>query len=168
VSGGAVRPFRVCLVCTGNICRSPMAEVVLRQRLAEAGLDEGRVEVESAGTGSWHAGEGMNPPAAAALGRRGYRSDGHVARRFEAGWLDRLDLVVALDRTHLRALEAAARHGGTAEIRLLRPGAEVPDPYGGPPGEFEDCLTMIETACASLAEEIARRVKAPPPGAPVA
>jgi protein-tyrosine phosphatase len=167
--GGAVRPYRVCFVCTGNICRSPMAEVVLRERLAEIGLGLEPVRVESAGTGSWHVGDGINPAAGAALRRRGYAGFRHAARRFDAGWLAELDLAVALDRTHLRAMEAMARGGGGAEIRLLRSfepnggtgygGLDVPDPYGGSADEFDECLAMIESACVPLAEEVAQRVR---------
>src|SRR6516225_10421323 len=74
-------PYRVCLVCLGNICRSPMAETVLRASLAEAGLD-GAVRLDSAGTGDWHVGEPMYQPAQAALARWGYDGSAHRARQF--------------------------------------------------------------------------------------
>ena len=73
-------PYRVCLVCLGNICRSPMAETVLRAALTEAGLD-GTVVVDSAGTGDWHIGQPMNSGARAALATRGYDGSAHRARR---------------------------------------------------------------------------------------
>src|SRR5919204_5014119 len=78
-------PYRVCLVCLGNICRSPMAETVLRGPLAEAGLDDA-VALDSAGTGDWHLGEPMYPPAQEALARRGYDGPGHRARQFPPSW----------------------------------------------------------------------------------
>lgn len=99
---GGRGPFRVCFVCTGNICRSPMAEWVMRAHLATAGLD-GAVAVDSAGTGGWHVGEGADPRTVRVLARHGYASQ-HTARQFEAADLGRRDLVVALDGGHLRTL----------------------------------------------------------------
>src|SRR6266496_167444 len=87
-------PYRVCLVCLGNICRSPMAETVLRAELASAGLD-GLVVVDSAGTGDWHVGDSMDPGARAALATRGHGGPGaktHRARQFQPSWLSRRDL----------------------------------------------------------------------------
>src|SRR5580658_2329703 len=88
--------YRICLVCLGNICRSPMAEVILRDELDRAGLS-GRVEVDSAGTGDWHLGEPMDRGARAELSRRGYDGAGHRARQFEPSWFRRYDLVAAMD-----------------------------------------------------------------------
>lgn len=94
--------YRVCFVCTGNICRSPMAEWVLRARIAEAGLSD-VVEVDSAGTGDWHVGDGADPRTVRVLARHGYPSR-HVARQFQPAELLRRDLVIALDHGHLRTL----------------------------------------------------------------
>ena len=93
-------PYRVCLVCLGNICRSPMAETVLRAELAAAGLageTAGAVVVDSAGTGDWHVGEMMDPDARKALAGRGHDGSGHRARQFEPSWLSRYDLSLAMD-----------------------------------------------------------------------
>src|SRR5690606_28850721 len=98
--------YRVCFVCTGNICRSPMAESVFRTRVAEAGLED-LVEVDSAGTGGWHEGEGADPRTVAVLRENGYGA-AHTARQFDPSWFRRLDLVVALDAGHLRALRRLA------------------------------------------------------------
>jgi protein-tyrosine phosphatase len=151
-------PVRVCLVCSGNICRSPSAEVVLRRQLAGAGLSD-LVVVSSSGTGDWHVGEPMDPRAAGALARRGYPT-GHRAREFDPADLDELDLVVAMDRGHLRYLRRLAGEGPAASrVRLLRefdPGArddlDVPDPYFGGPDGFERVLDLIEAGCAGLTE----------------
>src|SRR5437868_8758052 len=94
--------YSVCLVCLGNICRSPMAEVVLREELARAGL-AGAVMAESAGTGDWHVGERMYGPARAELSRHGYDGSAHRARQIEPSWLAACDLVVAMDRHNLAA-----------------------------------------------------------------
>ncbi|SDK81116.1 low molecular weight protein-tyrosine-phosphatase [Streptomyces indicus] len=148
--------FRVCFVCTGNICRSPMAEHVFRAFVAEAGLD-GTVEVDSAGTGGWHEGDGADPRTVAVLEENGYGSE-HTARQFRADWFGRLDLVIALDETHLRALRRLAPTPADAEkVRLLRsydPDAQgdldVPDPYYGGRDGFDECLTLVEAACPGL------------------
>ncbi|MFF5984494.1 low molecular weight protein-tyrosine-phosphatase [Streptomyces olindensis] len=148
--------YRVCFVCTGNICRSPMAEVVFRARVAEAGLD-GLVEVDSAGTGGWHEGDGADPRTVAVLEENGYAC-GHTARQFQPSWFARLDLVVALDSGHLRALRRLAPTEQDAQkVRLLRsydPAAgddlDVPDPYYGGADGFDECLEMVEAASTGL------------------
>ncbi|MFF3206208.1 low molecular weight protein-tyrosine-phosphatase [Streptomyces sp. NPDC002962] len=148
--------YRVCFVCTGNICRSPMAESVFRARVGDAGL-EALVGVESAGTGGWHEGEDADPRARSVLEEHGYALD-HTARRFEPSWFARLDLVIALDAGHLKALRLLApTEEDAAKIRLLRsytPAAaddlDVPDPYYGGLSGFEECLEMVEEASAGL------------------
>src|SRR6516162_7259180 len=100
-------PYRVCLVCLGNICRSPMAETVLRASLAEAGLAE-VVTLDSAGTGDWHLGEPMYPQARRALARRGYDGSAHHAAQFQASWVADRDLVLAMDAGNLATLRRMA------------------------------------------------------------
>ncbi|MEU8027553.1 low molecular weight protein-tyrosine-phosphatase [Streptomyces sp. NPDC049099] len=148
--------YRVCFVCTGNICRSPMAESVFRARVAESGLED-RVEADSAGTGGWHEGEPADPRTVSVLEEHGYGSD-HVARQFRPSWFSRLDLVIALDTGHLKALRRLARTEEEAnKVRLLRsydPAArddlDVPDPYYGHRNGFEECLEMVERASTGL------------------
>ncbi|MGW3913513.1 low molecular weight protein-tyrosine-phosphatase [Streptomyces sp. NPDC005070] len=148
--------YRVCFVCTGNICRSPMAESVFRAHVARAGLG-GLVEVDSAGTGGWHEGDGADERTVAVLEAGGYESD-HTARRFHASWFSRLDLVIALDTGHLKALRRLANSAEDAgKVRLLRsydPAAgddlDVPDPYYGQMDGFEECLEMVEAASPGL------------------
>ncbi len=134
-----------------------MAEVVLRARLGEEGLAE-RVVVDSAGTGDWHAGEPADPRATAALRTAGYEAgrDDHIARWFDAEWFGRLDLVVALDRGHLRALRRLApTPADAAKVRLLLAGdGEVPDPYYGEDRGFADCLEIIEGGMAGLLDVV--------------
>lgn len=148
--------YRVCFVCTGNICRSPMAESVFRARVTEAGLD-GLVEVDSAGTGGWHEGDGADPRTVSVLEEHGY-DGGHTARQFQPGWFSRLDLVVALDSRPPQGPAAPRSHlGGCRKVRLLRsydPAAgddlDVPDPYYGGRDGFEECLEMVEAASEGL------------------
>ncbi|MFH9224775.1 low molecular weight protein-tyrosine-phosphatase [Streptomyces lydicus] len=166
-------PFRICFVCTGNICRSPMAESVFRSRLAEDGL-EGLVEVDSAGTGGWHEGDGADPRTVAVLRAGGYET-AHTARQFHASWFDRLDLVIALDAGHLHALRRLAPTAqDAAKVRLLRSYAteatdkgadpahdlDVPDPYYGDFEGFEECLEMVEAASDGLLAAVRTAVTA--------
>jgi protein-tyrosine phosphatase len=158
--------YRVCFVCTGNICRSPMAEAVFHARVADAGLDD-LVEADSAGTGGWHEGEGADPRTVAVLTENGYGLD-HTARQFQQSWFSRLDLVVALDAGHLRALRRLApTEQDAAKVRLLRsydPAADsgdldVPDPYYGGVDGFEECLEMVESASTGLLAAVREQVE---------
>jgi protein-tyrosine phosphatase len=96
-------PYRICLVCLGNICRSPMAEAALRAALDRAGLS-GAVTVDSAGTGDWHVGNRMDARARAELTRRGYDGAPHRARQIAPSWLAERDLVLAMDKQNLSDL----------------------------------------------------------------
>ncbi|MEV6962647.1 low molecular weight protein-tyrosine-phosphatase [Streptomyces sp. NPDC051207] len=158
--------YRVCFVCTGNICRSPMAESVFRARVEEAGLD-GLVEVGSAGTDGWHEGESADPRTVAVLAEHGY-GIAHTARRFEASWFSRFDLVLALDTDHLKALRRLAPTERDArKVRLLRSydpaadhaGLDVPDPYYGGMAGFEECLEMVEAASDGLLAAVREQVE---------
>jgi protein-tyrosine phosphatase len=157
--------MRICFVCTGNICRSPIAEQVMRERLVEAGL-AGLVSVDSAGTGSWYEGDPADERAVRVLREAGYGSE-HVARQFHPEWFRRLDLVIALDQGHERALRRLARTPEeAAKIRLLRSydpasGAgdlDVPDPYYGDESGFEEVLRLCEAGCGGLLAEVRSRV----------
>ncbi|MHB1740801.1 MAG: low molecular weight protein-tyrosine-phosphatase [Actinomycetes bacterium] len=157
------------MVCTGNICRSPIAEAVLRSQLAHAGLT-GSVSVASAGTGRWHVGQDADPQALAALERAGYRLPDHRARQFEPGWLRTYDLVLAMDTGNERALlRYATTPPDRAKIHLLRtydPAAseedrEVADPYGGGPADFDRTVRVVEAACPHLVDELSRHLAGP-------
>lgn len=158
--------YRVCFVCTGNICRSPMAESVFRAHVADAGL-AGLVETDSAGTGGWHEGDGADPRTVSVLEAAGYEG-GHRARQFRASWFAGLDLVIALDGGHLRDLRALApTPEDAAKVRLLRsydPAAttsetDVPDPYYGSIEGFEECLELVEAASPGLLNAVREAVK---------
>jgi protein-tyrosine phosphatase len=147
--------YAVALVCLGNICRSPTAQVVLEERLAEAGLGD-RVVVHSSGTGGWHVGSPMDRRAAATLTAAGYDPSRHRARQYDVTWAGSHDLVLAMDLDNLADL------GGRSErVRLFRdfdpddPGAEVPDPYYGGTDTFADVLSIVERTSDSLVRELA-------------
>jgi protein-tyrosine phosphatase len=153
-------PYRVCLVCLGNICRSPMAEVVLRAHLLAAGLAH-RITVDSAGTGEWHVGQQMNSRARAQLARRGYDGEAHRARQFSTGWFPERDLVLAMDSSNYKDLATIAKTTPSAPSRLALfgdvtglGGADIPDPYGGNPVEFARVLDLLESAMPVLVAEL--------------
>ncbi|MFC5906925.1 low molecular weight protein-tyrosine-phosphatase [Streptacidiphilus monticola] len=160
------RMVRICFVCTGNICRSPIAEHVLRERLVDAGLAD-RVVVDSAGTGSWHEGDCADARAERVLREAGYGAE-HTARQFRPEWFATRDLVIALDRGHERELRRLARtREEAAKIRLFRsfdPAAgagddlDVPDPYYGGVEDFEETLKLCEAAADGLVDEVRRRL----------
>ncbi len=159
--------YRLCFVCTGNICRSPMAAVVMQRLVDDEGLSH-LVAVDSAGTGAWHVGGPADVRAVAALDAAGYDGRAHRARVFERGWLDGRDLVLALDQGHLRELRALARTDEQrAKVRLLRSfdgeaaeGAEVGDPYVGDGRDFAEVLEQVERACRGLLDAVRRALPA--------
>jgi protein-tyrosine phosphatase len=155
-------PYRVTFVCTGNICRSPMAEHIFRHHAEEEGLD---VEVDSSGTGHWHVGDSADERTVATLRRAGYRSL-HRARQFEAGWFDRYDLILALDEGHrtdlLRLAPDAEARGKVRLVREFDPDAgdlDVVDPYYSRDSAFEEVREQIEAAVPGLLDHVRRELK---------
>ncbi|GGY10980.1 low molecular weight protein-tyrosine-phosphatase [Paludibacterium paludis] len=137
-------------VCMGNICRSPTLEGVMRERIARAGLT-GRLEVDSAGTGPWHAGKAPDERSARAAARRGYDLTPLRARQIVAGDFERFDLILAADRDNLAWLRERCPEIHLHKLRLalsvLEDGAEIPDPYFGGEDGFERVLDLVEAAC---------------------
>jgi len=126
----------------------------MRHLLRERGLQD-RVEVASAGTGSWHVGSPPDERSAAAAQRRGIVLEG-AARQVTAADFARYDLLVAMDRSNERDLLALAPDGtARAKVRLLLGDADVPDPYYGGPRGFDDVVDLVHDACARLLDEIA-------------
>lgn len=163
-------PYRISLVCLGNICRSPMAEKVLRAELERAGL-AGLVEVDSSGTGDWHVGGDMDPRAASTLRVHGYPTR-HTARQFDPDDLADRDLILVMDLDNFDVLRRAAdEHGGRHGFDLSRlrlycsfaPGTganpEVPDPYYGGDDGFTAVLNMVEAAAKGLTGELVNRLR---------
>jgi protein-tyrosine phosphatase len=150
--------IRVVFVCTGNICRSPSAEAVLRKLVADEGLAD-LIQLGSAGTGGWHVGDDADPRTLKALRARGYDLR-HSARQFRPSWFDEHELVVALDKSHRTDLK---RMRPGVDVHLLRewdPEGEgdVPDPYYGGSDGFEEVLDMVERSCEGMLEELRGRL----------
>lgn len=153
--------MKISAICTGNICRSPIAEVILRALISDDPLLDGHVEVTSAGTARWHVGSPMDQRSQRALQRAGYRDEGTLGDFADFSYLDSHDLVLVMTREHVR--EIRDRHAGI-EIVLLRSllGAEldVPDPYYGDDDEFDECLRLIERGCREMIPLLRERVRA--------
>ncbi len=137
----------------------------MQRLVAEAGLSD-RIEVDSAGTGAYHVGERPDRRSMAAARARGIELPGR-ARQFQALDFERFDYVLAADRRNLADLLALADGRQVRHVALLRsfdpasaPGAEVPDPYHGGPGGFDEVLDLCEAACRGLLERIARELDA--------
>ncbi|HEY4270290.1 MAG TPA: low molecular weight protein-tyrosine-phosphatase [Galbitalea sp.] len=154
--------FRICFVCTGNICRSPMAEAVFKNLVRKAGLS-GAVAVISAGTGDWHVGEPSDERTVTALSAHGLDGRQHRAKQFDPDWFENLDLIVVFDRSHERILRAWATNDvDRSKVQLLMTfdseaagGAlEVPDPYYSDAALFDQVLSTIERACAALFRQV--------------
>lgn len=151
--------FRICFVCLGNICRSPIAATVMRSLLAENGLAD-EVDVSSAGTGDWHIGERADERALAALTRHGYDGSEHRARQFVSEAIADNDLVIAMDSSNMSALRRMAAGDELHKLRLLRDfdpdatGSDVPDPYYGGEEGFDEVLSMVEAACRGLVDQL--------------
>jgi protein-tyrosine phosphatase len=153
VAFGAVR---ILFVCLGNICRSPTAEGVMRHLLRERGMED-EVEVESAGTGSWHVGSPPDERSTEAARRRGIALEG-AARQVRPEDFDDFDLIVAMDHSNLGdLLDLAPDDEARGRVRLLLDDADVPDPYYGGPGGFDEVLDLVQEACERLLDEVAAR-----------
>jgi len=156
------RPIRLCFVCLGNICRSPAAMAVMASQVDAAGL-AGTIEVDSAGTGSWHLGDVPDRRTRAEAKRRGIPLE-HFGRQFSRTDFARFHLVLAMDRTNVADLHAIAPDDEARDkIRLLRsfdPSAngdlEVPDPYYGGSEDFAAVFDLVDSACRGLLADLRR------------
>jgi protein-tyrosine phosphatase len=152
--------LKVCFVCLGNICRSPIGEGVMRHLVEQAGLSE-VVEVESAGTAGYHAGDPPDARARAAGRRFGVEVSGR-ARQFKSADFARFDYVLAMDRTNLEDLaELAEDPSARRKLHLLRSfdpaspsGASVPDPYYGDDTDFDEVVRLSLAACTPLLQKL--------------
>jgi len=156
--------IRICFVCTGNVCRSPLAEAVLRHELERRGIAD-RFEIDSAGTDAYHVGEPADPRMRRVAADRGVRIS-HRSRDFRAHELQSFDFVYAMDAGHERQLSRFARTDDERErIRLFRDFdpvtsdryfPDVPDPWYGDMDGFERVYDIVSRTCSQIADELAR------------
>lgn len=150
--------MKILSVCLGNICRSPMAEGIIRDRLAEAGIS---VETDSAGTAAYHVGEKPDNRAMACMQKNGHDITDLRARQFQKSDFQNFDLIFAMDRSNydniLRLAETEAdRDKVSMFLNLSTPGmdAEVPDPYYGGDGGFQHVYDLLTDATDKLIEKL--------------
>lgn len=149
--------MRILMVCLGNICRSPLAEGILRHKAEQAGLS---LEVDSAGTGHWHAGEAPDPRSVSVAQKHGLNISGQRARTLSPYDLETFDHIFAMDASNYRdILNLAVTNEEKGKVRMImnlsQPGKNVgvPDPYYGTDG-FEHVFNMLSEACDALIEEL--------------
>ena len=156
----STRTIRVLIVCTGNICRSPTGEGVLRHLVEKRGLAD-RIEVRSAGTHGYHLGEGPDPRSQRHARGRGYDLSALRASQVSLEDFFAYDYMLAMDRGHLRILRQLAPKDARARVGLFLDasgkwqGEDVPDPYYGGPEGFEQVLDMVEEAAERWLDRIA-------------
>ncbi len=158
MTSSALSRVRILMVCMGNICRSPTAEGVLRDRLERAGLGA-RVDVDSAGTHGYHVGDPPDARAIAHARRRGVDLSSLRARCVDESDFLHFDRIYAMDRRNLAELEQLRPAGARASVGLLlsvtgKPRAEVPDPYSGGPADFERVLDLVEHAADVIVDDL--------------
>jgi protein-tyrosine phosphatase len=147
---------RLLMVCLGNICRSPTAEGAVRDAIARHGVD---AVVESRSTAGWHAGRAADPRTIRHAGARRLDLRGHRARKLSAADLDSFDIVYAMDRDNLAAIQRlrAPTHRATVELFLDAEPWEVPDPWSGGPADFERVLDLCLDRADRLVRQLAGR-----------
>ena len=156
-------PYRILMVCTGNICRSTTAEALLRHMVADAGLSN-KIVIDSAGTTDWHKGEPATPMAVALAEERGYDFTGIRSRPIKESDFEEFDLLLGMDESHITYLERHKPSGAGAEIALFlsaddaagRP--DVPDPYYGGLPEYTYSLDLIEQGCRAWIARLKERL----------
>ncbi|MED5387328.1 MAG: low molecular weight protein-tyrosine-phosphatase [Pseudomonadota bacterium] len=153
----------VLFVCLGNICRSPTAEAVFRERVNAAGLGD-QIRIDSAGTGDWHIGRAPDPRTREAAARRGYRMEHLRARQVSAQDFYEFDVVLAMDNANLTDLQAMQPADVTVTLRRFLDYArqsedrEVPDPYYGGEEGFDRVLDLVEDGADGLLDALRERL----------
>ncbi len=148
--------MKILMVCLGNICRSPLAEGILKHKAREQGLDW---TVDSAGTSAWHLGEPPDPRSVAVAQENGIDITDQRARQIRKADLEEFDLILAMDESNYRDILRLAPAAHSSKVKMIRnfvePGANlgVPDPYWDDNG-FDRVFLMLDRACGRLIEAI--------------
>jgi len=136
------------MVCLGNICRSPLAEGIMKHLTGQKGLDW---EIDSAGTGNWHVGEAPDSRSIRVARNRGIDISKQVCRLFKTSDFDDFDLILVMDKSNLSNVLAKARNNNDAQkVKLLLNDREVPDPYYS--NNFDQAFDLIEQGCKKIIE----------------
>ncbi len=148
--------MKIVMVCLGNICRSPLAEGILKDKIKAHHLDW---EVDSAGMGAWHIGQPPDPRSIATAKKHGIDIRGQRARQFKPSDLENFDLIFAMDHSNFQAIRRMAISTAQKQkVKLIMNGSgtggnqSVPDPYWDDDG-FEQVFQMLDTACEGIIEE---------------
>ena len=155
--------YAILFVCMGNICRSPTADGVFRQKVADHGLND-LVRVDSAGTHNYHPGSPPDTRAQAAAAKRGYDLSSLRARQITAADYASFDLILVMDQDNLAVLQDDCPSEHQHKLRLLtefcqvHKASVVPDPYYGGADGFEQVLDLVEDACEGLLAHVKRQV----------
>lgn len=149
----------VLFVCLGNICRSPLAEGIFRAAATRRGLCD-RFEIDSCGTGSWHAGESPDPRSVEVAQRHGVDISGQRARQLARDDFQRFAWLIPMDRANEGEVRRRCPGGAAPQIRRILdfepdpPGPDVPDPYYGGRDGFEEVYELLESAADRLLDAI--------------
>jgi protein-tyrosine phosphatase len=152
-----IKMVKILFVCLGNICRSPMAEAVMRHLIKKEGLEE-EISVDSAGTGNWHIGKPPHEGTCHILNRYKISYEGQKARQLTKDDLTSFDYIIGMDNENIGNIRRLAGYNQTAEIsRLLdyledHPNADVPDPYYT--GNFDEVYDLVSKSCENVLIEI--------------
>lgn len=164
VSISSENPFRICFVCLGNICRSPTAEGVFQHLVNERGLGS-YFYIDSAGTSAFHIGEKANSKSRKVAAENGVELKSR-ARKFERDDLEEFDLILAMDSENFRNInEMDPKKSYSNKIKKMRdfdpsPGdGDVPDPYYGGMGGFQNVYDVVYRSCENLLDELEEKIQ---------
>lgn len=148
-------PMKILMVCLGNICRSPLAEGIMQHLVKEDGLDW---QIDSAGTGNWHVGEGPDRRSTRTAHNHGVDISKQVCRQFSKNDFNEFDLILVMDRNNLsHVLSMAPDKQAATKVKLLLGNKEVPDPYYDD-NQFEPVFGLIEQGCRDIIKQLTHNV----------
>ena len=143
-------PLRILMVCLGNICRSPLAEGIMRSKLTK------EYYIDSAGTGGWHAGEAPDKRSIQTARNHGIDISKQSARKFSITDFDTFDVIFVMDQSNYKdVINLAPNEAAKFKVQLLLDNSkEVPDPYYGTLEDFEQVYQLLNQACETIARKI--------------